>query len=320
MTEETRAILEEFEVRKTPAQKEAFWAYLCPLLRENGYEPEVKLEKGLGRSRNIVVGDPEKAKLIFTAHYDTCAALLLPNFITPRNMLWYGLYQLLVLLVVMALGIAAEIATLFLWQDVPAAAAVGAAYLVMALCVCWMLNGKANRHTANDNTSGTVTLTELLLALPVELRSEVCCIFFDNEEKGLLGSRALAKRCKSAQSDALVINFDCVSDGDSLQFFPSKELKKDAETLDLLEQCFTADGGKTSEVVRSFGLYPSDQICFTRGVGVCALKRSKLFGWYIGKIHTNRDRMFDERNIDLLCGGAVRFAREYCGETCEQQG
>lgn len=31
------------------------------------------------------------------------------------------------------------------------------------------------------------------------------------------------------------------------------------------------------------------------------------------RIHTGRDRMFDERNIDLLREGALRFAQEYCG-------
>lgn len=320
MTEEARAILEQFEVRKSARQKEAFRAYLCSLLRENGYTPEVTREKGIGKSRNIVIGDPETAKLIFSAHYDTCAVLPIPNFITPRNLLWYGLYQALLVIIMLALCIAAEFAVLALWPDAPLAAALGAVYLMLAFCLWWMLDGRANRHTANDNTSGTVALTEILLALPEELRSDVCCIYFDNEEKGLLGSKALAKRCTAAQKNTLVINFDCVSDGDSLQLFPAKALKKDAAALALLEKCFTASGDKTSEVVRSFGFYPSDQARFVRGVGVCALKRSKIFGWYMDRIHTGRDRLFDERNIDLLCAGAVRFAQEYCSAVCTEKG
>ena len=320
MTEEARAILEQFEVRKSTRQKEAFRAYLCSLLRENGYTPEVTQEKGIGKSRNIVIGDPETAKLIFSAHYDTCAVLPIPNFITPRNLLWYGLYQALLVIIMLALCIAAEFAVLALWPDAPLAAALGAVYLMLAFCLWWMLDGRANRHTANDNTSGTVALTEILLALPEELRGDVCCIYFDNEEKGLLGSKALAKRCTAAQKNTLVINFDCVSDGDSLQLFPAKALKKDTAALALLEKCFTASGDKTSEIVRSFSFYPSDQARFVRGVGVCALKRSKIFGWYMDRIHTGRDRIFDERNIDLLCAGAVRLAREYCGEKCAEKG
>lgn len=320
MTEEARAILEQFEVRKSARQKEAFRAYLCSLLRENGYTPEVTREKGIGKSRNIVIGDPETAKLIFSAHYDTCAVLPIPNFITPRNLLWYGLYQLVFAVIMLAPCFAAEIALLMLWPDAPFGAAIGVTYLMLLFCLWWMFDGKANKHTANDNTSGTVTLTEILLALPEELRSDVCCIYFDNEEKGLLGSKALAKRCTAAQKNTLVINFDCVSDGDSLQFFPAKALKKDEAVLALLEKCFTAGGEKTSEVVRSFGVYPSDQARFARGVGVCALKRSRLFGWYMDRIHTGRDRLFDERNIDLLCAGAVRFAQEYCSAVCTEKG
>ena len=192
MTEEARTILTRFEVRKSPKQKEAFREYLRPLLRRRGYAPDTTQEKGLGRSRNIVVGDPETARLIFTAHYDTCAVLPIPNFITPRNLLWYGLYQALLVLLVLALCVAAEVAVLMLWPDAPFAAALGAVYLMLAFCLWWMLDGKANRHTANDNTSGVAVLTEILLALPEELRGGVCCIYFDNEEKGLLGSRALA--------------------------------------------------------------------------------------------------------------------------------
>lgn len=313
MREEARVILEQYEVRKSAGQKEAFWAYLCPLLCENGYELEIRLEKGLVKSRNIIVGDLETAKLIFTAHYDTCVVLPIPNFITPRNLLWYGTYQLLLGIGMLALGILAELALLFLWEDAPLWAAIAAVYLVIGFCGWWMLAGKANRHTANDNTSGTVTLIDLLLSLPEELRGEVCCVFFDNEEKGLFGSKALAKRCKNAQKNALVINFDCVSDGDSLQFFPTKKLKREEKTLSLLEKCFAVEeAGKTSEVVRLFGFYPSDQAAFARGVGVCALKKSRVFGYYMDRIHTRRDTCFDARNIDLLRAGAVRFAEEYC--------
>ena len=45
----------------------------------------------------MVAGDPDTAKVIFSAHYDTCAALPIPNFITPRNMFFYICYQLLMM-------------------------------------------------------------------------------------------------------------------------------------------------------------------------------------------------------------------------------
>ena len=85
-----------------------------------------------------------------------------------------------------------------------------------------MMAGPANRHTANDNTSGVITLLEIALSLPEELRSDVCFVWFDNEERGLLGSAAFAGKHKETKKGALVLNFDCVGDGDSLQFFPTK--------------------------------------------------------------------------------------------------
>ena len=308
MKEETRIVLERFQVRKSRKQKEAFWAWLCPLLREKGYEPEIRLAKGLVKSYNIVVGDPDAADVIFTAHYDTCAVLPLPNFITPRNLLWYLLYQLLLCLPMFLSAIAAEVVLLHL--NAPFWSAIAAVYLVLGFCVWWVIDGRANRHTANDNTSGVMTLLELLLTLPEELRSKVCVVFFDNEEKGMFGSAGFAKQHKAVKRNKLLVNFDCVSDGDSIQLYPNRALKKESETLALLERAFLPQREKTVEVVRSFGFYPSDQRCFVRGAGVCALKKSRWFGYYMDKIHTRRDCAFDEKNIALLCAGAIRLAEQ----------
>lgn len=317
MRNEARAVLERFEVRKTNAQKEAFLAYLCPLLQKNGYEASVVREKGLTKSRNVVVGDLDRAKVVYTAHYDTCAVLPFPNFITPRSPLWYGLYQILIVLLIVTLGILAELLLLLFWPEAPLGLAIGLVYLVMLFCFWWMLCGGANKHSANDNTSGVATLLSLLLELPAELRDDVCVIFFDNEEKGLCGSGALAKRCKNAQKHALVVNFDCVGDGESLHFFPTKALKRERETLALIEDCFTAGGALPCEMAYRSGLYPSDQVRFARGVGVCALRKHKLFGYYLSRIHTARDTVLREQNVDQLAAGAVNLARELHGAEAE---
>lgn len=155
-----------------------------------------------------------------------------------------------------------------------------------------------------------MTLLELLLTLPEELRGKVCVVFFDNEEKGMFGSAGFARQHKAVKRNKLLVNFDCVSDGDSIQLYPNRALKKESETLALLERAFMPQGEKTVEVVRSFGFYPSDQRCFVRGAGVCALKKSRWFGYYMDKIHTRRDCAFDEENIALLCAGAIRLAEQ----------
>ncbi len=313
MTEFSRKILNEYQIRKSAKQKAAFREFLCAHLREMGYD--VKIEGKT--SKNIVVGDPAQAKVIYTAHYDTCPVLPFPNFITPRNMVWYLLYQFLICVPMFVLAIGAEVGMMLLWEKqtgemCPLAVAISAMYAVLLLFLWWIYAGPANRHTVNDNTSGVLTLVEIAQQLSSELRDEVCLIFFDNEEKGLLGSAAFAKKHKAVRKNTLVVNFDCVSDGDSIQLFPTKGLKKREEILSALEGAFLPAGEKTVDVVRSFGFYPSDQAKFKQGVGVCALKKSRIFGWYMDRIHTKKDTILMEENIHLLRQGALRLAECLC--------
>ena len=55
-------------------------------------------------------------------------------------------------------------------------------------------------------------------------------------------------------------------------------------------------------MIRSKGVfYPSDQMNFKKGVGVAALKHSKFLRTdYMDRIHTNRDTVFCEENIEFL--------------------
>ena len=311
MTQFSREILQTWQVRKSKKEKEAFRARLAQVLEEAGYKVQVEKHKTLWPSHNVVVGDPEQAKVLLTAHYDTCAVLPFPNFITPRSLFWYLVYQLAITFAFFAIVFAVTFGVtygLMILTDGAVGPAVGAlaGYAVLLFGLWWMFDGKPNRHTANDNTSGTVTLVEIAASLPEDLREDVCFVWFDNEERGLLGSSAFAGKHKRAKKEALVLNFDCVGDGDSLQFFPTKKVKK-TEVTDLLRASFLPAGDKSLEVVEGFGFYPSDQAAFRRGVGVCALKKSKFFGWYMDRIHTKKDTVLDEENIAMLRAGTVRL-------------
>lgn len=307
MTEAAKTVLTAYEVRKTKGQKEAFRAFLCRELGKLGYEPRVESGRSLVTSHNVVAGDPEKARVLLTAHYDTCAVLPFPNFITPRNLPVFLLYQLTVAAVILILAAAVETVVLLAF-DPPLWVALLTVYAVLGFCIWWMLAGKANRHTANDNTSGVIALLEMAAALPPEDRDGVCFVWFDNEELGLFGSSAFASAHRRVRADTLTLNFDCVGDGDHLQFFPSGVVKKDSETMALLESAFLSEGKKVVEVVRGLGLYPSDQARFRRGVGVAALKKAPLIGYYMDRIHTRRDTVLEEDNVQLLCRGVLRLA------------
>ncbi len=307
MADMAKTILEKYQVRKSAKEKERFCSWLTETLHRAGYAPCVEEGRTCGvRCRNVVVGDPERAKVLLTAHYDTCAVLPFPNFITPRSLFWYVVYQGIVLLgfIVLLAGMSAVLRFL----SAPAWVYRFFSHALLLVLLWWMLAGPANRHTANDNTSGVVTVLETALAMPEELRERVCFVFFDNEEKGTLGSAAFAKAHKAVRKSTPVLNFDCVGDGDSLQFIPSRKMRKDQKILlKAIEESYPQRGEKTVEVVRSMAIYPSDQMNFAYGVGICALRKSKIFGYYMNRIHTKRDTVLETENVELLCTGSVKL-------------
>ncbi|MBQ5782258.1 MAG: hypothetical protein IIV99_02590, partial [Oscillospiraceae bacterium] len=96
MTQLSQIILDRYQVRKSKQQKTDFINLL------NQHLPTEIQTGGLLKSRNIVVGDLNTAKVVFTAHYDTCPRLPFPNFITPKNFFYYLVYQLLITVVLLA--------------------------------------------------------------------------------------------------------------------------------------------------------------------------------------------------------------------------
>ena len=76
-------VLTAFPVRKSKQQKQEFRDAVQSYLAQFGYSASV--EKGSLGCRNMVIGDPETAQYLITAHYDTCARLPIPSLITPCN-------------------------------------------------------------------------------------------------------------------------------------------------------------------------------------------------------------------------------------------
>ncbi|MBO5937671.1 MAG: M28 family peptidase [Clostridia bacterium] len=299
MTDSTKIIFANHEVRKTKLQKTYFIEWVTEYIKNLGYE--VKIEKGPFGARNIVVGDVSKAKAIFTAHYDTCAVMPLPNFITPKSIACYLLYQLFLSVFIIALPVAvAFIVGLLEPMLMPIVTFVGI-YAIVAL----MMFGPANKHTANDNTSGVTAVLDLLTALPEDKKGEVAFVLFDLEEAGLLGSSGFAKKHRKEIKDTPLINFDCVSDGENIIFALNRKAKSFKEQL---ENAYISDGKFSVEVCQKGVFYPSDQMNVPLGVGVAALKKSKKFGvLYMDKIHTKKDTVYQQDNIDFLVKGSLRF-------------
>ncbi|MBQ9168006.1 MAG: hypothetical protein IJX67_06320, partial [Oscillospiraceae bacterium] len=175
MIEKPMDVLTAFPVRKSKKQKQAFRDEIQSYVQSLSYESSV--EKGSFGSRNLVIGNPEKARYLVTAHYDTCAWLPFPNLITPCNFLTFMLYQLLLVVLIFGVAVAAGVGIGVL-LDSSEAAGLGA-YAVMMLILILMMVGPANKHNANDNTSGVVTVLEIARSMPENLRDQVCFVLFD---------------------------------------------------------------------------------------------------------------------------------------------
>lgn len=305
MTETSQTLLDSYQIRKTKAQKASFRNWLCEKAAALGYT--YTEEKGLFGAKNVVIGDVDRAKVVCTAHYDTAPVLPFPNFITPKKFSIYLLYQIALVLGFFAvsallgliygvlLGVASAI---FDMSKSLTNALIDLAPLLMLLWVLPLLFGPANKHTANDNTSGVATLLDIMENLPEVARGTVAFVFFDLEEMGLFGSAGFAAKHKKVMKDKPLINFDCVSDGKHILL----AVRKNGGTfVPLLERYFQSRDGFCVEVCTTGVFYPSDQANFPCGIGVAALRWSERFKLlYMNRIHTKKDVIFEAKNITFL--------------------
>ena len=307
MTSFSQLILSDWQVRKTKKQKLAFIRLM------QSHFPEMRVEESkIIHNRNLVAGDIATAEFILSAHYDTCAVLPFPNFIMPKNILITVLYSLLICIpfFLIAFGfnlLLALVTDSFLihyWVSF---------ILIIGLIVLVFFAGIPNKHTANDNTSGVITLCELMEQMPEEMRNKVLFVFFDNEENGLLGSSFFRKLHKKELKDKLILNFDCVSDGNHILLVVNKAARK--KYGGRLDAAFQSTAEKTVHLEKSSSaMYPSDQAGFPLSAAVAAMKKLPLLGLYLDRIHTGRDRIFDERNIEYLCERTINFLSTPEGE------
>ncbi len=292
MTDLSATILEKYQIRKSKKQKQSF----IDLLKTHFPELQVQ-EGGFPKSRNLILGDINSAEVVLTAHYDTCAWLPFPNLITPKNIFIYLLYSIAIIIPIAALGFGVNIIIDLIFKDFLINYIVSLVFYFLVIYM--MLAGPANKHTANDNTSGVITLCEIYQAMSSQQKAHTAIVFFDNEELGLVGSSFFRSIYKNQMKDKLLINYDCVSDGDHILIGISKKARPNY--LKIFENSFLSTDSKNILIEKAEKLlYPSDQSNFKCTAAVAALNKNKIFGYYMSRIHTNRDTIFDEENITLL--------------------
>ena len=291
-------ILENYQVRRTESQKTAFIDLL------QNHFPELRVENA-DKNRNLVVGDVAAAKIILTAHYDTSARSLLPNISIPFRPGLKFAYNMLTLLPI----IAAMLLVMFGTETWVPKLEIRALLGLLVYYVLFFLQffaAPANQQNANDNTSGVCLLIRLLETLTPQQREKVAFVFFDNEEKGCVGSKAFRKLHRAETEQTLIFNFDCVADGEHILFLSTPSAQAQWETL--LRQAFRDEDGLTVGFTNSKkAKYSSDQKRFPVSVGTAALHKHPVIGYYFARIHTSKDTAHDPRNIEFLRAGVSRL-------------
>ncbi len=213
-------VLTKYGIRMHRKQKSAFRDYIKTKAEEMSFKS--KVDKSI-MAKNVVVGDIEKADIIFTAHYDTpprlpaffvkhmfsycillCGVMFLINNLFPQ-MLFYltGSIDLFntVCNVLMTLTYSSM------------------GYLL--LHTMGML-GNANKTNYNDNSSVCIALLKLMdkyKDLSMQEKQKVAFVFFDNEEKGLFGSFAFRHKYRKIYKNKTFVNLDCVGLGKQMNLY-----------------------------------------------------------------------------------------------------
>ena len=295
-------INERFGIRRSVEQKEAFRKYVKEEAVTYGYSCDVEvLDK---KHHNIVIGNPLAAKAVFTAHYDTPAAGIFPNLMLPRNFALSMLYSfgwpLLIAFACLGIAFIGKIAG---WYDIAMTLVV---YLVLYYTVYFYLcRGRQNKNNKNDNTSGVSVVMSLMAQNPG--KKDIAFILFDNEEKGLLGSKAYSKKYKKEMEKKPLINLDCVGNGKHIVGI----IKEDAENLaetQLLKDALQAEEPFTVQFFPMKGSRSrSDYVNFPCGMDLMAAHYKKGIGFYCGRIHTKYDTVADTENIEYLTKCLSKF-------------
>jgi len=300
-------ITERFPIRKTAAQKKAFRQWVMGEIAQTGYSVRIE-ENDKGRQQNIVVGDPEHAEVTFTAHYDTPSAILLPDLQIPRNFSVYLLWQigmiggmlLLSFVIGLGLGLLTKDGNLLILG-----------FFGAFVAMMWLqLNGFANKHNVNDNTSGVAALLETMARIPEENRSKTAFILFDNMEKGRKGSKAYAHDHLEMQHTRFVVSADSIGVGDVF-VVAAPALAVHLPQYVKLEKCLAAMPERQARFYSSVTTrMNSDFRSFKCGVGVMACRQVSGVGLYLGDLHTSRDDTADQGNISALAEAFSALAEQ----------
>lgn len=292
-------INDKFPIRRKKDEKAKFADYVKSELGDDRVKTET-LEKD---NNNIIIGNPESARVVITAHYDTPAASVVPNMMFPANRAGIIVNLLFpVLFALFSFTLAYTVCYLLDWDGKIAALIYLVVYLGGFYCMTRLFS---NKHNKNDNTSGVATVMTLAKRIDDE---RVAFILFDNEELGLVGSKAYSKAHSDVMKDKLLINLDCVGNGDQVILMAKERATKTAEYQHLHKAfCVEDDNFTIHHIPFRKASSNSDHKSFLSSVGITAASRGHIAKFVTGRIHTSRDTVADSKNIFFLSDRLSEF-------------
>lgn len=296
-----------YPARKTAEEKENFRKYIVDSLGKKGIEAKIQQTKD-GKNNNILIGDPTRAKAVFTAHYDTPAQSLFPNIMMPKSRGIFYAYQFVpIIFLLIASFTFAYFFGFVIFND------VRVWYLSFLVAYYGLFFGIMrlfkNKNNFNDNTSGVATVLSIIDELSTEELKNVAFILFDNEEKGKKGSKAYFSDHKEEMKDKFLVNFDCVGNGDNIIFIAQKGAV-DSNEYKNLEIAFSKKERFNLEfLTHKQADSNSDHKNFPKGVACVVCKKAKNGLLYTPYIHTSKDIVAKNENIEFLTKNTCIFIR-----------
>lgn len=275
--------LTSYQERMHRKSKALFRRFLKNKAEQFNFEYEIVPEKGL--AKNVIIGNIRTAKYIIGAHYDTPPKM--PSFVA-NNIVAANIASIIFPIVIIIM---------FIFFPIIAAILFG--FYIFSLVYLLGFFSIANKKNYNDNTSGVLVLLYLMSKIK---KDEVAYVFFDNEEKGLIGSFSLAafmrkQNIKLSTKEYYIL--DCVGRGKSFRFSSFRNNKLSSDLIDIANEinkedyCFEVTKGNIFEI--------SDHLVFCNynHVGIMSYEFTKN-KYKIRNIHSRKDRYLDLGNIRII--------------------
>ncbi len=214
MDQYAQRITRDYPVRRKAQEKENMRTYLMGQLRALGYDAKLN---DCGKAVNVIAGDPERASILYAAHYDTPLREPLPAILCPTRPVTYLLYQALTPVLALALCFAVSLGVTFALSLPNLTLPLFLVLLIGALA--YLKYGPSEKNNVNANTSGVAALLRTAEQLTPRYRNDVCFLFLDGGSDNMRGAKGFRKRYPSAKEKP-VLCLDCVGSGDELLILP----------------------------------------------------------------------------------------------------